>query len=768
MNRTEKRHTKKLVNKSARKEKIETSATHTQALQTLDIQQALNLAVQHHTAHQLQQAENIYQQILQAEPNQPDALHLLGVLAHQVGKPDVAVDLIMKAVTINPRYAEAHYNLGKGFREMGQLENAVKHYQLATDIEPYHIKAQNNLGNVFAELERLDKAISCFGKALAINPEFAEAHFNLGIALKNQGHLEEAIKHYEIAITLKPEYTEAHHNLGQAFLKQGLPEKAFNCWRRAVSINPNNETFWKNLEKSLESISFTSVDEYLSRDLLQLLERPAMGRPVRVIRPIISALRHHVDFATILELTSSGNPKSSISYSDAAKKLTEIPLFIHIMKLSPINDLKIERMLTSLRQAMLQDSMKGVMDEAGLTFAASMALQSFANEYIYIETPEETEKVNKLEQQIEEMLEKNLDIPPFIVITLAAYRPLYTLPLAQDLSEREWRNKNINEVIKRQLSEPFEEQSLSKQIPRLTSILDTVSQTVRKQYEENPYPRWIKISLKKEGQLIETVLQNFPLCYDAINSAPPIDPEILIAGCGTGLHSLSAATTFSNSKVLAIDLSLKSLSYAQRKTNELGVTNINYAQADIMELGNLERRFDLIESAGVLHHLGDPLAGWKVLEGLLRKGGLMHIGLYSKTAGKCITQARSLIAEKGYSSSLEGIRQCRQDLITMARDENQEMANLQNYVDFYSLSECRDLIFHVQEHRFTALQINDALRSLNLKFLGFEIRDQVIFEKFKAAYPGKDSQTSLTNWHEFEQKNPDTFNGMYQFWCQKI
>ena len=70
--------------------------------QTLTIQQALDLAVQHHTAGRLSQAENIYQQILQSDPNQVDALHLLGVIAHQAGKNDTAVDRITRALTINP------------------------------------------------------------------------------------------------------------------------------------------------------------------------------------------------------------------------------------------------------------------------------------------------------------------------------------------------------------------------------------------------------------------------------------------------------------------------------------------------------------------------------------------------------------------------------------------------------------------------------------------------------------------------------------------
>ena len=88
--------------------------------------------------------------------------------------------------------------------------------------------------------------------------------------------------------------------------------------------------------------------------------------------------------------------------------------------------------------------------------------------------------------------------------------------------------------------------------------------------------------------------------------------------------------------------------------------------------------------------------------------------------------------------------------------------------DFFSLSECRDLLFHVQEHRFTLPQIEAALQALKLKFLGFEMRGQRVLRKFRKSHPSKDALTSLPLWHKFELKNPMTFLGMYQFWCKKM
>jgi SAM-dependent methyltransferase len=234
-----------------------------------------------------------------------------------------------------------------------------------------------------------------------------------------------------------------------------------------------------------------------------------------------------------------------------------------------------------------------------------------------------------------------------------------------------------------------------------------------------------------------------------------------------GEDALITATRFSNARVLAVDLSLSSLSYALRKTNELGFSNIEYAQADIMELGSLGRQFDLIECGGVLHHLGDPLTGWRTLVDLLRPEGLMKIALYSETARQDIVSGRSLIAEKGYTTSPEDIRRCRQDIIAMAGDGNPEMVKICNTGDFFNLSACRDLLFHVQEHRFTLPQIEAALKTLKLKFLGFEMRDQRELSMFRESHPDRGALTSLDLWHTFELDNPDTFRVMYHLWCRK-
>ncbi len=168
----------------------------------LAIQQALSVAVQHHNAGDLPKAEAIYQQILSTEPNQPTALQLLGVIAHQVGKNEVAVEYITKAIKIKPDYAEAYGNLGAALRELGQFSNAVDCYRKALEIKPDYVEARNNMGNALKELGRLNDAIVCYRQAIKIKPDYGEAHYNMGNTFQSLGQINEAIDCYQTALEI--------------------------------------------------------------------------------------------------------------------------------------------------------------------------------------------------------------------------------------------------------------------------------------------------------------------------------------------------------------------------------------------------------------------------------------------------------------------------------------------------------------------------------------------------------------------------------------
>ena len=183
-----------------------------------------------------------------------------------------------------------------------------------------------------------------------------------------------------------------------------------------------------------------------------------------------------------------------------------------------------------------------------------------------------------------------------------------------------------------------------------------------------------------------------------------------------------------------------------------------------MELASTKRSFDVIESVGVLHHMADPEAGWRELCALLRPGGFMRVGLYSEAARRDIVAARKWIAERKGAAGPQDVIKLRHELITVMAAG--ELASLASTADFFTTSECRDLLFHVHEQRFTLPRINKSLEALGLSLIGFQLPADTL-SRYAERFPDDRSMTDMGNWDTFEHQNPQTFRAMYQFWMQK-
>jgi tetratricopeptide (TPR) repeat protein len=237
------------------------------------IPEALAIAVGHHQAGRLQAAEQIYRQVLAADPNQPDAWHLLGIIADQVGKHATAVEHIAHAIRLAGDQAVFHQSLGDAYLALGRTADAVSCYQRALELKPDYAEAQrrlrdaiadrpglaprsadelNGLGITLAQQGRLEEAIADFRRALEINPDLAQAHHNLGIALQEQGRLEEAVASYRRALELKPDYTTAYHYLGTALKDLNRLDEAVACYRRALELKPDFVEACNNLAAVLQ------------------------------------------------------------------------------------------------------------------------------------------------------------------------------------------------------------------------------------------------------------------------------------------------------------------------------------------------------------------------------------------------------------------------------------------------------------------------------------------------------------------------------------
>ena len=218
----------------------------------MSISETLQKALKHHQKGELQQAEAIYRQVLQLEPNNADALHLLGMIAYRAGKNETAIELIEKAIAVNQAFPIYHNNAGTVYHTLNKLDKAIACYHRALSLKPNDHVAYTNLGCALKEQGKLEEAVACHQRALSLKPDFYEAHANLGCALKEQGKLEEAIACHQRALSLKPGDHKAHINMGNALQEQDKLEEAIACYQRALFLNPDFYLAHTNLGNVLQ------------------------------------------------------------------------------------------------------------------------------------------------------------------------------------------------------------------------------------------------------------------------------------------------------------------------------------------------------------------------------------------------------------------------------------------------------------------------------------------------------------------------------------
>lgn len=491
------------------------------------------------------------------------------------------------------------------------------------------------------------------------------------------------------------EQASIHAELGILYGKQGQLDASIRSFLKALTLDPAENAHWGAFAYGIRYAEFTQANAEVKEAILSAFSKPGINRQ-HLAMPALSLL------------------KLSPPYGLETSNALEDPLLLALLKHTIVPDKSFERWMTMLRKKALLKKIS-TPDE----FIEALAQQCELNEYIYLETAEETARIDE---------EKK---PPLNSLHLC-YRPSNLHTETEDAST----------------------------IPSLGATVNPISLSVKAQYEEHPYPRWKDLQVPTQKTIRETLQELFPI--QSINESFASHPNVLIAGCGTGQHALTAALKYPNSHIFGLDISVQSLAFAKRKAEKMNVSNIEFFQGDLLNVEAFNRAFDVIECAGVLHHMQNPLEGWKVLTSVLKPEGIMLVSLYSEIARQDVVEARAFISEKNILPTPDGIRNCRQMLFNDHRFDR-----LTQSVDFYTMSSCRDLLFHVQEHRFTLLEINKMINTLGLKLIGLQLSDPIILKDYQRYFPEDLTATSLPNWHEYEKIHPSTFIGMYHLWLKK-
>ncbi|MFO1161963.1 MAG: tetratricopeptide repeat protein [Reyranellaceae bacterium] len=203
------------------------------------LQRLLTEGLDHHRAGRLLEAERIYRQVIAEDARQPDALHLLGVIAYQVGRHDAAVDLIRRAIALRGDDPNYHAHLGVALRNLGRLDEALASYDRSIALRPNDAETHHNRGVALQAQGKPDDAVAAYDRALALRQDYVEAWNNRGSTLSGQGKFDEALASFDRALAVKADNPDVLNNRGIALMGQGKPVEAVACYDRALALRPD-------------------------------------------------------------------------------------------------------------------------------------------------------------------------------------------------------------------------------------------------------------------------------------------------------------------------------------------------------------------------------------------------------------------------------------------------------------------------------------------------------------------------------------------------
>ena len=562
--------------------------------------------------------------------------------------------------------------------------------------------------------------------------------------------MESAERHLTLVLQKAPDDHRALALMAEARLRTGRLNSAFDFYLRAVNVAPHVHLYKQRFLVLAAHGIDVPHSEQLETAIAACLKTPDLAGAVENWSRLLMA---NPDFQAIYAAATGPafNPRDI--------ELLCRPLFLEGMKSNVVCDPAFETFVAKLRRHLLHEltTRQGHFPkEAYVLLASAVSHYAFFTDFILDETQNEQQRVDELCRQIE--TDREAAINPAAVAVLACYRPLYGLANSDTVLATFKNCAILSDVVEAQIADHVALRRAEVSLTALAPLADETSLRVRDQYEEFPYPRWKTLSKRR---VVEDWRNNeLSRRLEAPMSKGP--KRVLVVGCGTGRDAAIHAMRFPLSSIIAVDVSRTSLAYAALKAKEHGLVNITFLHGDILDLETRGGIFDHICCTGVLHHMKDPLAGWRVLCGLLRAGDLMRIGLYSRAGRRVVAAAQE--AAKSHAPTREGLLRFRREYPGLC--DRETLLGLSRLQDYYHLNMYRDLLFPAREHRFDLIQIKDILRTLGLTFEGFHLPADVL-GKYRSIFRDDRSGTDLDSWQQFETRYPETFASMYIFWCRK-
>jgi len=385
-----------------------------------------------------------------------------------------------------------------------------------------------------------------------------------------------------------------------------------------------------------------------------------------------------------------------------------------------------------------------------------ISVQEYLNEYFTPKSLSEDQTALALKNIVENAISNNATNSHALpLLILLMYQPPQEIKNISNINR-----KGLPDFLQKLLTITYDipnhELTIAEKIPSLTNISDQASNIVRQQYEENPYPKWTHVSAINQKSLGNFLTNMFPYIELSKHLFKP-NLHILNAGCGTGLQPISTALSLEKSNFIAIDLSTRSLAYGKVKASQFNLKNIDFFQADILRIDEIDEKFDAIFSTGVLHHMAEPRQGILSLVNVLKDDGVMYLALYSRRAREEISQLRAEINTLNLSPTTQNLSKYKSKVL-------QEHHGLLKFQDIYSKSMFRDLLFHTHEKTYTWPEIELLMSSCGLEIIAMHPPEGFLDSPLNSQRQKKPLIEDLDN---FEKQNPSAFIEMMSFVVKK-
>ena len=576
----------------------------------------------------------------------------------------------------------------------------------------------------------LRTAFEFFAKAVNEDKRNASHRYNFALCAEQVGEIEAAAREYSNTLHLDRNHKEAPLRLASVLRRYELSNwgvldqmgliAAFRGWQVDTQPLAHGALQWLKAQTQLGALLTEGAD------------KGYQGVARRIVLERLDAILGHALLTSALALGTNKLPD-------------------------------VEHLLTAVRRVLLLEAGPEKLTDRTLHMVAMcLAEHGLATGYVWISRADEDAAAAE-PVDLAAVRSGNLEAANALLLR-GMYQPLAQI-CASKLTARDAnsvRPKAFRDLLVQHLMQAEEERRLAAAMPCLGSVSDATSKLVASYYGSDPHPHWANVQPTAPGAMRRALSRYFSQERLSFMDAPF---EVLVAGCGTGQQVVDVALSFGpNAKVLGVDLSRPSLAYGQRIANAIGIKTVAWAEADILDLPNTGRMFDMIFCAAVLHHMADPFAGWQALNRCLKPGGLQLIALYSETARAELAQLRTQPGFPGIDCSAAQARTWRQTLMTLKPEE--PGGRLIHAQDFYALGAFRDLLLHPSEHHLTIPQIEAFMKENCLIFRGF-LANMEVLSAYAADNPDETWPGSFASWQAFEQKNPNAFDGMYQFWCEK-